>query len=77
MLIVVIYIISAFLTYILAYKLIRRIDKKEREKLNNWEYTTLGEVKALLSGIYAELPDNLTLGVIQSYVEEKKAELKK
>ena len=77
MIIVVIYIISAFLTYIFAYKLIRRIDKKEREKLNNWEYTTLGEVKALLSDIYAELPDNLTLGAIQSYVEEKKAELKK
>lgn len=77
MLIVVIYIISAFLTYIFAYKLIRRIDRKEREKLNNWEYTTLGEVKALLSDIYAELPDNLTLGAIQSYVEEKKAELKK
>ena len=77
MLIVIIYIISAFLTYIFAYKLIRRIDRKEREKLNNWEYTTLGEVKALLSDIYAELPDNLTLGAIQSYVEEKKAELKK
>lgn len=77
MLIVVIYIISAFLTYIFAYKLIRRIDRKEREKLNNWEYTTLGEVKSLLSDIYAELPDNLTLGAIQSYVEEKKAELKK
>ena len=77
MLIVVIYIISAFLTYIFAYKLIRRIDRKEREKLNNWEYTTLGEVKALLSDIYAELPDNLTLGAIQSYVEEKKVELKK
>lgn len=77
MLIVIIYIISAFLTYIFAYKLIRRIDRKEREKLNNWEYTTLGEVKALLSDIYAELPDNLTLGTIQSYVEEKKAELKK
>lgn len=77
MIIVVIYIISAFLTYIFAYKLIRRIDRKEREKLNNWEYTTLGEVKALLSDIYAELPDNLTLGAIQSYVEEKKAELKK
>lgn len=77
MIIVIIYIISAFLTYIFAYKLIRRIDKKEREKLNNWEYTTLGEVKALLSDIYSELPDNLTLGAIQSYVEEKKAELKK
>lgn len=77
MIIVVIYIISAFLTYIFAYKLIRRIDKKERQKLNNWEYTTLGEVKALLSDIYAELPDNLTLGAIQSYVEDKKAELKK
>lgn len=77
MIIVVIYIISAFLTYIFAYKLIRRIDRKEREKLNNWEYTTLGEVKALLSDIYAELPDNLTLGTIHSYVEEKKAELKK
>ena len=77
MIIVIIYIISAFLTYIFAYKLIRRIDKKEREKLNSWEYTTLGEVKALLSDIYAELPDNLTLGTIQSYVEEKKAELKK
>lgn len=77
MLIVIIYIISAFLTYIFAYKLIRRIDRKEREKLNNWEYTTLGEVKSLLSDIYAELPDNLTLGAIQSYVEEKKAELKK
>lgn len=77
MIIVVIYIISAFLTYIFAYKLIRRIDRKEREKLNNWEYTTLGEVKELLSDIYAELPDNLTLGTIQSYVEEKKAELKK
>lgn len=77
MIIVVIYIISAFLTYIFAYKLIRRIDKKEREKLNNWEYTTLGEVKSLLSDIYAELPDNLTLGTIQSYVEEKKADLKK
>ena len=77
MIIVVIYIISAFLTYIFAYKLIRRIDRKEREKLNNWEYTTLAEVKALLSDIYAELPDNLTLGAIQSYVEEKKAELKK
>ncbi len=77
MIIVIIYIISAFLTYIFAYKLIRRIDRKEREKLNNWEYTTLGEVKALLSDIYAELPDNLTLGAIQSYVEEKKAELKK
>lgn len=77
MIIVVIYIISAFLTYIFAYKLIRRIDRKEREKLNNWEYTTLGEVKALLSDIYAELPDNITLGAIQSYVEEKKVELKK
>ena len=77
MIIVIIYIISAFLTYIFAYKLIRRIDRKEREKLNSWEYTTLGEVKALLSDIYAELPDNLTLGTIQSYVEEKKAELKK
>lgn len=77
MIIVVIYIISAFLTHIFAYKLIRRIDKKERQKLNNWEYTTLGEIKALLSDIYAELPDNLTLGAIQSYVEEKKAELKK
>lgn len=77
MLIVIIYIISAFLTYIFAYKLIRRIDRNEREKLNNWEYTTLGEVKSLLSDIYAELPDNLTLGAIQSYVEEKKAELKK
>lgn len=77
MIIVVIYIISAFLTYIFAYKLIRRIDRREREKLNNWEYTTLGEVKALLSDIYAELPDNLTLGTIQSYVEERKAELKK
>ena len=77
MIIVIIYIISAFLTYIFAYKLIRRIDRNERKKLNNWEYTTLGEVKALLSDIYAELPDNLTLGTIQSYVEEKKAELKK
>lgn len=75
--IVFIYIISAFFVYIFAYKLIRRIDKKEREKLHKWEYQTLGEVRELLNSIYADMPDNITLGHLEAYIEEKKKEIEK
>lgn len=82
MIIILIYIVSAFITYIFAYKLIRKIDKKEREKLRKWEYMTLREVKAMLDEIYFELNDKsivdfVTLGSLESYIEDRKKELVK
>lgn len=73
--IIILYIISAFSVYNFAYILIRKIDKKERKKLNNWEYTTLKEVKEILGDIYKEIPENITLGAIISYIEDKKKDI--
>ena len=80
---IILYIISAFLVYIFAYKFIRFIDKKERKKRNKWEYTTLGEIREMINSIFIDLNnkeinvDNLTLGALMSFVEEKESELKK
>lgn len=74
---VLVYIVSAAFLYNFAYRFIRRIDKKERQKLNKWEYQTLGEVRNLLNEIYKDMPDNITLGVLESYIEDKKKEIAK
>lgn len=74
---ILIYIVSAIFIYNFAYRYIRHIDKKERKELNKWEYQTLGEVRELLNNIYSEMPDNITLGVLEAYIEDKKKEIEK
>lgn len=74
---ILLYIVSAIFIYNFAYRFIRHIDKKERQKLNKWEYQTLGEVRELLNNIYSEMPDNITLGVLEEYIEDKKKEIQK
>lgn len=41
-----IYLIFAFVTQLITYKIMRRIDKKEREKLKKWEDETIDELIA-------------------------------
>lgn len=39
-----IYLVFAFVTQIITYEIMRKIDKKEREKLKNWEDQTIEEL---------------------------------
>lgn len=48
MMFILCYIFIAIITQILTYKLIRRIDKNERKKLQKWEKDYILEMKELI-----------------------------
>lgn len=76
---IILYIITAILIYKFAYRIIKKIDKKEREKLNAWEYKTLTEIRELVNDICSDIPNKelWTLGALEEYVHEREKEIEK